>query len=296
MTDLVSLLDLADLAMARSEGVVPDGPREDLARIVRRARRKLGYVGDVLVVALAGGTGSGKSSVINALVGEVVVQTGVVRPTTSIATAVIPRLKSDAYTQLLSDLGVEDSVESPELRFTILVDLPDFDSFEVRHRHIVESVLPVVDAVIWVLDPEKYSDDVMHKEFLAGLVPYESQFVFVLNKVDLLGREAERVVDDAAGLLASDGFVQPEVFGTIAAGPKVDVTELIASLYARFDTKRTVISKLIIDLRVAANTGWAAAREVASTATDRARIDEVGLSAATFVLLGVEAIVLLEED
>ena len=57
MTDLISLLDLADLAVARSEGVVPAEARKELANVVQRARRKLGHVGEVLVVAFAGGTG-----------------------------------------------------------------------------------------------------------------------------------------------------------------------------------------------------------------------------------------------
>jgi GTP-binding protein EngB required for normal cell division len=297
MTDLVSLLDLADLAVARSEGVVPAEARRELAEVVLRARRKFGHVGEVLVVALAGGTGSGKSSLINAVLGEEVVLTSVVRPTTDTAVAVVPRLKSDTYTQLLRELGIDNRVETSALKSTILVDLPDFDSTEVAHRHIVESVLPAVDAVIWVFDPEKYSDAVAHDEFLAMLVPYEAQFVFVLNKVDLLGKDTQRLVEDLTRLLALDGFVEPDVVPTIANGEDVDVLILVSILLARLDRKRTVVSKLVTDLRLAATAGWVSACGAAGADADadRERRDEAGLSAATFVWLGVEAIALLKE-
>jgi 50S ribosomal subunit-associated GTPase HflX len=296
MTDLISLLDLADLAVARSEGVVPAEARKEVANVVQRARRKLGHVGEVLVVAFAGGTGSGKSSLINAVLGESLVRTGVVRPTTDAAVAIVPLLKSNTYTQLLLDLGIDDRVATPALKSTILVDLPDFDSTETAHRHIAESVLPVVDAVIWVFDPEKYSDVVAHKDFLAKLVPYEAQFVFALNKADLLGPDTQKLVEDLTRLLVLDGFVEPEVVPTVADGQVVDVSMLVATLLGRLDRKRTVVSKLATDLRMAASTGWVSACAANDEGANQHRSDEVGLSAATFVWLGVEAIALLEEE
>jgi len=295
VSDLVSLLDLADLAVARSEGVVPAEARRELADVVLRSRRKFGHVGEVLVVALAGGTGSGKSSLINAVLGEDVVRAGVVRPTTDAAVAVVPRMKSGTYTQLLQDLSIDQRIETSALKSTILVDLPDFDSTEASHRHIVESVLPAVDAVIWVFDPEKYSDAVAHVEFLAKLVAYEGQFVFALNKADLISADAERVVEDLTRLLVLDGFVEPEVVPTVANGQNIDVSLLVATLLARLDRKRTVVSKLVTDLRLAATAGWVSASGAVDADADQQRRDEAGLSAATFVWLGMEAIALLEE-
>jgi len=295
MTDLVSLLDLADLALGRCEGAVPPESRRELASVVRRARRKLGYVGEVLVVAFAGGTGSGKSSLINAIVGEAVTRTGVVRPTTNEATAVIPESSSNGYGRLLADLDVTNRVESSILKSTILVDLPDFDTGAAQHRHIVESVLPIVDAVVWILDPEKYADRVVHDEFLAKLVPYQNQFVFVLNQTDRLGESTTLVADDLRRLLESDGFVEPEVIPAVASGPETSVSVLVASLYRRLDAKKTVISKLATDLRVAANDGWMAACTEMTADADDVQVDAIGLSAATFVSLGVEAIDMLHQ-
>jgi GTPase Era involved in 16S rRNA processing len=245
-------------------------------------------VGEALVVAFAGGTGSGKSSLINALVGETVAPTGVVRPTTDEALAAIPVGGTTIFARMLAELAVTNRVEVAALKSTILVDLPDFDSTALTHRHIVESVLPVVDAVVWVFDPEKYADRIVHDEFLSELAPYESQFVFVLNQADRLDSEAVVVVDHLVGLLNEDGFGQPEVVSSVAKEP-IDISDLVHTLYARLDAKRTVISKLATDLMVSANDGWALVHETGSDELDIAGRDEFGLSAATFVSLGVAA-------
>ena len=289
MTDLVALLDLADIAIVRCEGTMPTESRLGLARVVRRARQKLGYVGEALVVAFAGGTGSGKSSLINALVGDVVAPTGVVRPTTDEALAAIPIGSATTFARLLADLDVTNRVEVAALKSTILVDLPDFDSTAVAHRHIVDSVLPVVDAVVWVFDPEKYADSIVHDDFLAALTPYESQFVFVLNQADLLDSQVAAVEDHLAGLLAADGFEQPEVVSSVARESAVRISDLVETLYARLDAKRTVISRLATDLQVAANDGWALVHETGIEELNIEERDEFGLSAATFVSLGVAA-------
>jgi hypothetical protein len=93
-----------------------------------------------------------------------------------------------------------------------------------------------------------------------------------------------------------DGFAEPEVIPTVANGQNIDVSLLVATLLARLDRKRTVIPKLVTDLRLAATAGWVSACGAADADADQERRDEAGLSAATFVWLGMEAIALLEED
>jgi 50S ribosomal subunit-associated GTPase HflX len=186
-------------------------------------------------------------------------------------------------------LEVEDRIESHGLAELILVDLPDLDSIAAAHKRIVESVLPVVDAVVWVFDPEKYADETIHTEFLAKLAPYDDQFVFVLNQVDRLSEATGIVAKDLGRMLEADGFREPAVVLTSAIDADSGAAELIEALSDRLDTKRTVVSKIATDLGVAANEGWMAACEAGSTRTDQTQVDESGLAAATFVSLGVTA-------
>lgn len=288
MSDLVTLLDLADLAIARASGILDEGTRADVATTANRLRSRTGYVEDYLVVALAGGTGSGKSSILNALLSEPVVTVGEVRPTTSAATAVTPSGTESVLSGLMAALNIDNSVTSPSLSTTILVDLPDFDSIEVAHRHIVERVLPTVDAVLWVLDPEKYADPVVHDVFLSKLSPYEDQFIFVLNQVDRLGDDAPLVMKDLQRLLVEDGYRSPEVVRAVASGD-INVADLEEAVARRFGVKTTAIAKAAVDLQVAASNAWRSCRQARDNEQEDFDHYPAALAEATFVSLGVEA-------
>lgn len=288
MADLRELFDLVDVAIARSQGVLDEMARREIAEVARRVRRRSGFLGEVLVVALAGGTGSGKSSLLNALVSSDVVPVGVIRPTTRHAVAVTPDNGAIDIRELIEDLSVGEVIGSPSLTTTVLVDLPDFDSIEAAHRHIVEEVLPTVDAVVWVLDPEKYADPVIHDDFLRRLSQYEAQFIFALNHADRLTDAVPSVVRDLEALLQSDGYPNPDVAATVARG-RVDVGDLERAIARKFDTKVTALTKLAVDLRTLANEAWFACRAVVESCDDDLTSADAALAAATFVLLGVEA-------
>lgn len=301
--DVPELLDALDLAIARSEDIVAADLREEMLVLARRSRVRSGFLGEVLVVALAGGTGSGKSSLINALVGFPVVETGVVRPTTQIATAVAPPRMSADLGPLLDALGVEQRLTDRGVDDFVFIDLPDFDSIEQAHRHVVDDVMPRVDAVVWVLDPEKYADPVLHEQFLANLTGYESQFIFALNQADRLGEDLDEAMRTLGALLAEDGFVDPRMCATTArtASGAFEIEALTVAIGERLDTKRTAIAKLAIDALAIATTGWMACRAAdVRNAGDVVR-DRVALGAATFVSLGVTAFglkhaMVVEED
>ena len=90
MRDVVEVLDVIDLAISRGVGVLP---AESLDRIERRAlqlRDRRGYAGDVLVLGIAGGTGSGKSSLLNAMAGAPIASVSHLRPHTDAPLAWIP--------------------------------------------------------------------------------------------------------------------------------------------------------------------------------------------------------------
>ncbi|MEH0578688.1 MULTISPECIES: YfjP family GTPase [Streptomyces] len=179
------------------------------------ARRRLS--GQHTVVALAGATGSGKSQLFNALAGVTISETGVRRPTTA---APIACSWSDGAATLIDRLGIPGRlrrrpVQSPEaeaqLRGLVLIDLPDHDSAAVQHREQVDRVLGLVDAVIWVVDPEKYADAVLHERYLRPMAGHAEVMFVVLNQVDRLpGEAAELVLDDLRRLLDEDGVALGE--------------------------------------------------------------------------------------
>ncbi|MGW0579451.1 GTPase [Streptomyces sp. NPDC002920] len=179
------------------------------------ARRKLS--GQHTVVAIAGATGSGKSQLFNSLAGVTISETGVRRPTTA---APIACSWSDGAANLIDRLGIPGRlrrrpVQTPEgeaqLRGLVLIDLPDHDSAAVQHREQVDRILALVDAVIWVVDPEKYADAMLHERYLRPMAGHAEIMFVVLNQVDRLpGEAAELVLDDLRRLLDEDGIALGE--------------------------------------------------------------------------------------
>ncbi|MFI2432271.1 GTPase [Streptomyces sp. NPDC018693] len=179
------------------------------------ARRRLS--GQHTVVAIAGATGSGKSQLFNTLAGVTISETGVRRPTTA---APIACSWSDGAASLIDRLGIPGRlrrrpVQSPEaeaqLRGLVLIDLPDHDSAAVQHREQVDRILALVDAVIWVVDPEKYADAVLHERYLRPMAGHAEVMFVVLNQVDRLpGEAADLVLDDLRRLLDEDGIALGE--------------------------------------------------------------------------------------
>ena len=109
------------------------------------------------VIGMLGGTGAGKSSLVNALSGGEIVTAGVRRPTTNEACAVLPRGREPQ--ELLGWLGIGRRVEAPEALpgDTVLVDLPDIDSVEASHAEITDRLASRVDALVVVDNPQKYA-------------------------------------------------------------------------------------------------------------------------------------------
>lgn len=267
MADLTGAVAELDTTLVAARELVGPGPVAPLATELEAIRRRLAYLGDTVVVALAGGTGSGKSSLLNALAGEEVVRTGVLRPTTEQPLAWVPRGAEPELGRLLDDLAIDRRHAHDQGSGLAVVDLPDLDSVELTHRATVDALLPRIDLVLWVLDPQKYNDRAVH-ELIAARSGYRRQLLFALNQVDRL-RPGDR--DDVrADLLASlrrDGIAEPTVH-LVAADPPdgdpVGVEELRRELRRRVADKRLVRDKLARDLAAVAEevsqaTGIAAA-------------------------------------
>ena len=189
--------------------------------LLERASARRALSGDHTVVGLFGATGSGKSSLLNSLVGAEVARVHVLRPTTSEPLAVT--WDAPGAVALLDWLAVRDRRAGgepldPRANRVILLDLPDFDSVEASHRAIAERFADQVDVLVWVVDPQKYADAVLHTDFIATHARHGSVTIVVLNQIDRLARDdARRVSESLRGLLAADGLGAARVLAASAA-------------------------------------------------------------------------------
>jgi len=253
MSDVISALDLLDLAIGRAEGIASDDTVKAVSEVASHVRQRRGFLGDTLVIALAGGTGSGKSSLLNAIAGRRIAETGVLRPTTEEALAWIPENPDPGLLDLLERLEITARFEQSVLPRLAIIDLPDHDSIVLQHHQIVERLLPEVDAVVWVFDPQKYRDPLIHEHYIARLLEYQEQFLFVLNQIDLLGQhDSSQIRSDLIRSLQEDGVTDPRVFDLAADPPgmsPLNIDPLRLFLADRLDAKAVSTGKLIGDIR-----------------------------------------------
>lgn len=219
------------------------------------ARERLGFPSSAYVLALAGGTGVGKSTLLNAIAGEKVSQAGARRPTTSKAVAWVPSSRGHELAGLLRWLGVDELREhaGDALEDVAVLDLPDFDSIALEHRERVDALLPRVDAVAWIVDPEKYKDHVMHGGYLSKFAPRIRRQIVVLNRSDLLSpADAARVAEDMREQLRRDGAGDIDVVATRAREGAGGIGELREWLESGVEAKRVVVSRVAAEVREAA--------------------------------------------
>lgn len=208
---LDALRELIGLSRTRLDGQT----LAEAGRVLDEAAARQRLSSRHTVVAIAGATGSGKSTLFNALAQVPISETGLRRPTT---TGPIACTWSEGAAGLLDRLAIPPRLRrrplaggAEELSGLVLVDLPDHDSALVRHREQVDRVLALVDAVIWVVDPEKYADAALHERYLRPLAGHAEITFVVLNQVDRLpGEAADQVLDDLRRLLDEDGMALGE--------------------------------------------------------------------------------------
>lgn len=245
-----------DAALAAGDGRLPLPLVTDARTTVERVRERAGLSAEHTVVALAGATGSGKSSLFNALVGAELAGTGVQRPTTSHPLAVVVGEDPDGSgpSRLLDWLevgrrhalpaGPVDGGTAPPPRGAatrlaeglVLLDLPDHDSVVVEHRVRAERLVARADLLVWVVDPQKYADGALHERYLRPLAGHDDVVVLVLNQADRLSAaDTEAVLRDLGRLAAADGLGRARVVAASArTGAGVDdLRRLVAQAVER---------------------------------------------------------------
>ncbi|MEX2659514.1 MAG: GTPase, partial [Acidimicrobiales bacterium] len=251
--DLDERLAALRSAVDAGEGVLSVASLDACRALLDRAGERLGYGVEHTVVALAGATGSGKSSLFNALAGEELSAVGVRRPTTSVTHACW--WGRDA-TPLLDWLQVSrrHHIEtSPDLDGLVLLDLPDHDSTSLDHRAEVDRVVGVADVVVWVLDPQKYADLAVHERYLRPLAHHAGVLVVALHQADrLTADQLEACRADLAGLLRADGLEGVTIL-TTSVRSDGGTDALRAALAERVRARRSAVERLAADLSALAD-------------------------------------------
>ncbi len=192
------------------------------ARLDEIEERLSGCAGP-LHVGLLGGTGVGKSTLINALAEDEISSASDRRPHTD--RIVVYRHREQVWDDLESDLVIQPhrTHDRESIRNLVLYDLPDFDSIMEQNRERVLGFLGRLDVVCWVTTPEKYADQAF-LDVLRRSPHHPGNFFFALNKTDLLiGGDGEpdeskiaAVVDDLRNNLKRWGVPEPEIYAMSA--------------------------------------------------------------------------------
>jgi GTP-binding protein EngB required for normal cell division len=250
-------------ARAGQEGFDP-GLLAEAEALLARAGERLRLSAHHTIVVLAGGTGSGKSSLFNQLAGAHFSPVGVLRPVTRAPHACVWGMEGAG--PLLDWLGIQprrryarsSALEEGERALTglLLVDLPDHDSVVTGGSTEVSRLVAQADLMVWVLDPQKYADAAVHSRYLVPMAGHSSVIAAALNQADLLTPEqAEDCVSDLRRLLDAEGLQDARVVLTSATSA-AGVADLRRALM------ETVIARQAALQRISADVDAVAARFV----------------------------------
>src|SRR5579864_5958191 len=256
---LASLTELTRIAADRAGS---DGFSQELVTdaeaLLRRSGERMRMSASHTVVALAGGTGSGKSSLFNALAGAPFSPAGVMRPTTKHSHACVWGMEGAA--PLLDWLGVQrrhryaraSALDEGEASLTgmLLLDLPDHDSVVTGSAALVDRLVKLADMLVWVLDPLKYADASVHRRYLVPLAGHAAVTTVVLNQVDTLSPDqAADCESDLRRLLDAEGLTETQVLVT-SATTGAGLGELRRALAAAVAARRAATDRITADIDV----------------------------------------------
>ncbi|MDF9277970.1 50S ribosome-binding GTPase [Arthrobacter sp. EH-1B-1] len=262
-------LESLNAARELAEGRVDEDQLGAVYEVLDRASSRRSLSSAHTVVGIFGPTGSGKSSLLNALTGTDLARVAARRPTTAEPLAVI--WNEDGTEDLLDWLQVPNrhvmpdgaqllAVSGDRRRGSsdggvdgglILLDLPDFDSTELGHRVIVERLAGQVDVLLWITDPQKYADAALHREFLEPLATHESVILVALNQSDRLSEsDLTQVTGSLKQILAAEGHGSAVVH-TVSALTGTGLGGLAEEIRTIVRRKEAATGRLSADVDVA---------------------------------------------
>ncbi len=190
-------------------------------RDLEHVRTGMKQLDGLFLIVVVGEFNSGKSALINALIGEPVLEEGVTPTTTDIH---LLHYSDEPQRKIGDDGIVQVGYPAPWFRYLNVVDTPGTNAVIRRHQEISEAFIPRSDLVLFVTSVERPFTE-SERQFLDLIRQWGKKVVLVLNKVDTLSKERDlrEVID----------FVRSESRKTL--GLTLDVFPVTAR-YARDDS------------------------------------------------------------
>jgi energy-coupling factor transporter ATP-binding protein EcfA2 len=175
-----------------------------------------------LLAVVGGSTGAGKSTLVNSLVGSVVTESGVLRPTTRSPVLVLNPADADWFgaDRLLPELErVHHATHDPHALQMVpldvvpqglaILDAPDIDSVEESNRRLAAQLLAAADLWLFVTSAARYADQVPWG-FLRQAAERSAAVAIVLDRTP--PDAVETVAGHLARMLAARGLKDSPLF------------------------------------------------------------------------------------
>ena len=219
-TDIKQQIERLNQLLSKTEYLLSKSDRQKFKEEIQRLIDQVEKIGEpVLNIGLLGGTGVGKSTIINALADAQISSVSDRRPHTDLVVVyrhkevTLPPQIPLEYVKEPHQVHDHDSIAS-----LIIYDFPDFDSIRSDHADNVLKLVEFLDIAVWVVSPEKYADLEFYR-FIANTSKHQDNFIFVMNKIDTIKdpnndpqNKLKTLLGDFALKLKKNGILSPRIY------------------------------------------------------------------------------------
>lgn len=218
-----------------------------------------------LLTVVGGSTGAGKSTLVNSLVGAVVTESGVLRPTTRSPVLVCNPADVDWFhaDRLLPELErVTRPTHDPRALQVVIMDVvpqglaildaPDIDSVEESNRLLAAQLLAAADLWLFVTSAARYADQVPW-DFLHQAAERSAAVAIVLDRTPQ--DAVATVASHLARMLAARGLKDSPLFtideveldeqGMLPPGQVAEIRRWLSELGADVDARQQMVQQTL---------------------------------------------------